>query len=63
MTKRLTTVSSFLSKYLRYEPDALGLTLEPGGRVLVDVLLAGAARQGFPIERTASPVIIALPIA
>jgi putative RNA 2'-phosphotransferase len=49
MTKRLITVSKFLSKYLRHEPEALGLTLEPGGWALVEDLLAGAARQGFPI--------------
>jgi putative RNA 2'-phosphotransferase len=49
MDKRLVTVSKFLSKYLRHEPEALGLTLEPGGWVLVDELLAGAARIGFPI--------------
>ena len=51
MTKRPITVSKFLSKYLRHEPEALGLTLEPGGWVLVDDLLAGAVRQGFPITK------------
>lgn len=51
MPKRLVTVSKFLSKYLRHEPEALGLTLEPSGWVLVDDLLAGAARQGFEITR------------
>lgn len=51
MTQRLVTVSKFLSKYLRHEPEALGLTLEPGGWVLVDDLLAGAARQNFPITK------------
>ena len=51
MTKRLVTVSKFLSKYLRHEPEVLGLTLEPGGWVLVDDLLAGADKQGFPITK------------
>ncbi|HVX10224.1 MAG TPA: RNA 2'-phosphotransferase [Pirellulales bacterium] len=49
MDKRLVTISKFLSKYLRHEPEALGLTLEPGGWVLVEDLLAGATRIGFPI--------------
>ena len=49
MNKRLVTVSKFLSKYLRHEPEGLGLTLDVGGWVLVSDLLAGAARQGFVI--------------
>jgi putative RNA 2'-phosphotransferase len=49
MHKRLTSISKFLSKYLRHEPEAIGLTLEPGGWVLVSDLLVGAAKQGFPI--------------
>lgn len=50
MSKRLVTVSKFISKHLRHEPDALGLTLAPGGWVAVDDLLAGARRVGFPIS-------------
>lgn len=49
MNKRLVTVSKFLSKYLRHEPDSLGLVLEPGGWVAVKDLLAGAAMIGFSI--------------
>jgi putative RNA 2'-phosphotransferase len=49
MNQRFTTISKFLSKYLRHEPKALGLTLEPGGWILVDDLLSGAARIGFAI--------------
>jgi putative RNA 2'-phosphotransferase len=48
---RLVRVSKFLSKHLRHEPGRLGLTLEPGGWVLVDDLLASCARQGVPIAR------------
>jgi putative RNA 2'-phosphotransferase len=51
MNKRLTTVSKFLSKSLRHEPESLGLTLDPGGWVTVEDLLAGAAKVGFPITR------------
>ena len=51
MTKRLVTVSKFLSKHLRHEPEKLGLTLAPGGWVSVADLLAGVAQAGFPIDR------------
>lgn len=59
MTKRLITVSKFLSKHLRHEPDDLGLTLEPGGWVLVEDLLAGAATIGFPISREELEQVVA----
>ncbi len=49
MDRRLVTVSKFLAKNLRHTPDALGLTLRPGGWVPVDDLLAASARAGFPI--------------
>lgn len=49
--KRLNAVSKFLSLYLRYEPEGLGLPLEPGGWVPIDALLAGAQKKGFLISR------------
>jgi putative RNA 2'-phosphotransferase len=49
MDRRLVTVSKFLAKHLRHAPDALGLTLQPGGWVSVDLLLAASERAGFPI--------------
>jgi putative RNA 2'-phosphotransferase len=49
--KRKTTISKFLSKYLRHEPEALGLTLAAGGWVPVYELLAATAKHGFPITR------------
>lgn len=51
MSKRLVTISKFLSKYLRHEPEALGLTLESGGWVRVDDLLAGAKKIGFSVSQ------------
>jgi putative RNA 2'-phosphotransferase len=51
MSKRIVTISKFMSKYLRHEPEALGLNLEPGGWVLIDDLLEGAEKQGFPITK------------
>ena len=50
MDRRLVTVSKFLAKHLRHAPDALGLTLQPGGWVSVDDLLAASARAGFAIS-------------
>jgi putative RNA 2'-phosphotransferase len=57
--RRLVTVSKFLSKYLRHEPEALGLTLEPGGWVSVDALLSGAAGRGFRIGREELDEVVA----
>jgi putative RNA 2'-phosphotransferase len=50
MDRRLVTVSKFLSKHLRHAPEALGLTLQAGGWVAVDDLLAASTRAGFAIS-------------
>ena len=50
MQPRSTRVSKYLSKYLRHAPHELGLTLQPGGWVPVDDLLAAAGSHGFPID-------------
>ena len=44
--KRRTRTSKFISKVLRHEPESVGLTLEPGGWVLVTDLLSGLATAG-----------------
>ena len=49
-SKRLTSISKFLSKYLRHAPQDLGLHLLPGGYVYVDQLLASCQLKGFPIS-------------
>jgi len=49
--KQLVTVSKFLSKHLRHEPESLGLTLADGGWVSVQTLLDACAKHGFPITR------------
>lgn len=46
---RMVTVSKFLSKHLRHAPEALGLTLQPGGWVSVDALLIASEQVGFAI--------------
>ena len=50
MPRNLVTVSKFLAKRLRHAPEALGLTLQPGGWVSVDDLLAASERAGFAIS-------------
>jgi putative RNA 2'-phosphotransferase len=50
MDKRVIRVSKYLAKYLRHAPHELGLTLQPGGWVLVDDLLAATVQSGFPIS-------------
>ncbi len=57
--KRKVRVSRFLSKHLRHSPEAIGLTLSPGGWVSVDALLAAAARHGCPITRDELGEVIA----
>jgi putative RNA 2'-phosphotransferase len=50
MDRRIVTVSKFLAKHLRHAPEALGLTLQPGGWVSVDDLLGASQRVGFAIS-------------
>jgi putative RNA 2'-phosphotransferase len=50
-TQRLVKISKFLSKYLRHQPESLGITLAPGGWVAVEQLLAACAKNNFPITR------------
>lgn len=42
--------SKFLSKHLRHQPEAIGLTLADGGWVEIDVLLSACASQGIRIS-------------
>ncbi len=49
MTERSIRVSKFLAKYLRHEPEALGLTLMPGGWVSVAAVIEGARQKHFTL--------------
>ena len=55
----LITISKFLSKHLRHQPEALGLTLEVGGWVTVNDLLAACQHYGFPITITELREVVA----
>lgn len=51
MTGDLTALSRFLSYVLRHHPEAIGITLDDGGWVDIDVLLTALATHGRPISR------------
>jgi putative RNA 2'-phosphotransferase len=57
-SKRIVTVSKFLSKYLRHAPEELGLTLEEGGWVPIIDLLSASASKGFPITEEELLVVV-----
>jgi putative RNA 2'-phosphotransferase len=60
MDERQTVrVSKYLSKHLRHQPENIGLTLEPGGWVGVDDLLAACARNGFRLTRAELDAVVA----
>ena len=57
--KRLVKLSKYLARHLRHQPEALGLSLEPGGWVAVDALLAAVRRQGVAMSRADLDEIVA----
>ncbi|HKT38938.1 MAG TPA: RNA 2'-phosphotransferase [Ktedonobacterales bacterium] len=57
--KRLVKLSKYLSRHLRHQPEALGLTLDPGGWVAVDALLVAMRRNGVAISRADLEEIVA----
>ncbi len=48
---RTVKISKYLSKHLRHDPERIGLTLEPGGWVRVDDLLAACQRNAMALTR------------
>ena len=56
---RLVKISKYLSKHLRHDPERLGLTLEAGGWVGVDDLLAACARKQMTITRDELDTVVA----
>jgi putative RNA 2'-phosphotransferase len=51
-------ISKFLSKHLRHAPEAIGITLEPGGWVNVDTLLEACAKHGMRISRETLDTVV-----
>jgi putative RNA 2'-phosphotransferase len=56
--KRRIRISKFLSKHLRHSPEELGLTLEPGGWVVLEDVLHGAAQAALPFTREEVEVVV-----
>lgn len=48
---RVVRVSKFLAMHLRHRPERIGITLDKGGWVGVDELIAACAHNGFPVSR------------
>lgn len=57
--KRTVKVSKFLSLVLRHQPEAVGLTLDAGGWVDVDELMAACARKGRRFSRAELDHVVA----
>jgi putative RNA 2'-phosphotransferase len=57
--KSLVKRSKYLARHLRHQPEALGLTLDPGGWVAVDALLAAMRRRGIELSRAQLDEIVA----
>ncbi len=49
--RRTVKVSKYLSKHLRHQPERIGLALDEGGWVEIDMLIAAAAAHGFRFTR------------
>ncbi|WP_081238399.1 RNA 2'-phosphotransferase [Streptomyces viridosporus] len=49
--RRTVKVSKYLSRHLRHQPGRIGLSLDEGGWVEIDTLIAAAAAHGFPFTR------------
>lgn len=47
---RLIKISKYLSKYLRHEPDRIGIKLAAGGWVPVTELLDACRKHNFPVQ-------------
>lgn len=56
---RVVKVSKYLSKHLRHAPNRIGITLQPGGWVEVDKLLAACENNSFPISREELNFVVA----
>ncbi|GGO21887.1 putative RNA 2'-phosphotransferase [Microbispora rosea subsp. aerata] len=57
--RRLVRVSKYLAKHLRHRPERIGIELDAHGWVDIDVLLAAAASNGFPISRSELEQVVA----
>ncbi|HEX8299212.1 MAG TPA: RNA 2'-phosphotransferase [Rubricoccaceae bacterium] len=59
MAPSLVRVSRFLSLVLRHDPGRVGLTLDEGGWVSVDDLVAASRQTGVPLDRATLEEVVA----
>ena len=57
--KSRTAISKFLSFVLRHQPATVGITLDAGGWVAVDALLAACAQHAQPLSRAELEEVVA----
>ncbi|MFM9592635.1 RNA 2'-phosphotransferase [Streptomyces scabiei] len=57
--RRTVRVSKYLSKHLRHQPERIGLTLDEGGWIAIDTLIAAAAAHNFPFTRAELDHVVA----
>ncbi|MER5184427.1 RNA 2'-phosphotransferase [Streptomyces sp. NPDC002896] len=58
--RRTVKVSKYLAKHLRHQPERIGLTLDEGGWVEIDTLIAAAATHGFRLTREELDHVVAV---
>lgn len=58
--RRAVKVSKYLSKHLRHQPEAIGLTLDEAGWVEIDALTTAAAAHGFRFTREELDHVVAV---
>ncbi|MGV4888415.1 RNA 2'-phosphotransferase [Streptomyces viridosporus] len=58
--RRTVKVSKYLSRHLRHQPGRIGLSLDEGGWVEIDTLIAAAAAHGFPFTREELDHVVAV---
>ena len=59
MSKRIVTISKFLSLVLRHKPEEVGIQLDSAGWVGVDELLRACAGHKFPFSRDELDEVVA----
>ncbi|MFD7815030.1 RNA 2'-phosphotransferase [Streptomyces sp. NPDC059785] len=57
--RRTVKVSKYLAKHLRHRPERIGLTLDEGGWVEIDTLIAAATAHGFRFSRAELDRVVA----
>ncbi|MFJ3335525.1 RNA 2'-phosphotransferase [Streptomyces sp. NPDC086766] len=58
--RRTVTVSKYLSKHLRHQPERIGLVPDAAGWVEIDVLIAAAGAHGLPFTREELDHVVAV---